>query len=212
MNRFITWVLAAFVAEMVAVAVGVAVWRWEAFTGFAALSEKTQRALILTSLGLAFCPAWFALGWWRIHRRMIAQEPRHTDDHRRFQQVSLLVAGLFAVGVQAWLAAGTILGAPPGREFGLRLLIALVGVFLAVVGNFQAKVGAPTGDGAPDPGVWTRAMLRHGWTAVLAGALIVIGAAFLPVRLMFIAMVAVVGLVVLSARLNVRDLLRAGRP
>jgi len=208
MSRSLTWILLAFMAEMVAVAVGVSIWRWETFAAFAELSEHRRRGLLVTTSALVFCPAWFALGWWRLHRRMAAQRLHATEDRRRFQQTSLLVMGLFVVGAQAWLAAGVVMGVPPGGEFALRLLLALVGVFLAVVGNFQAKVGPPIGAGAPDPGVWTRAMLRHGWTAVLGGTLIVAGAALLPVKLIFWAMVAVVAVLVFSARQNVRALLR----
>jgi hypothetical protein len=208
MSRSLTWILMAFLAEMVAVAVGVTIWRSESWAAFADLSEARWKGLIASTAALAFCPAWLALGWWRLQRRIVAQQPSVTEDRRRFQRTSLLVVALFIVGIQAWLAAGVVTGVPPGGEFALRLILALVGVFLALVGNFQAKLGPPTGPDAPDPGLWTRSMLRHGWTAVLGGLLIVAGAALLPVGLIFWAMVVVVAVLAFSARQNVRALLR----
>jgi len=175
MSRTLKLVLLAAVLEMTLVAVGVAVWRWDALANLDTLSRAALRRTLVGTFGLAFFPAWLALGAWLAAWKMARPGPRMASDTRRYHDVTLMAAAAFAVGVQAW-TAGLVLGVIPHNGFGLRLVEALSGVFFVVAGNFAAKTSPPIGPGAPDPAVWARGMLRVGWVGVAAGLVIVIAA------------------------------------
>ncbi len=103
------------------------------------------------------------------------------DDVRRVSEISLIAATIFMACVYSWVAAAAVLGQPPGREFGGRVLEAATGVFFIVNANFAAKTSPP--QGWPDPGRWIRATLRTGWVGVAAGLVILAGAIWAPPKL-----------------------------
>jgi hypothetical protein len=67
----------------------------------------------------------------------------------------------------------------------LRLSTIFAGLLVAVQGNFLAKAAPPTGERAPDPAAWTRAMLRIGWVNAAIGLALAACAVGLPIRMLF---------------------------
>jgi len=172
MSRTLKLVLIAAVIEMTLVGIAIAALRWQALPAPGA--PLSSRWLIGT-LGPFFMPAWVALGSWLEARKMALPGMKAAPDTRRYNEVTLMAAAAFAVGVQAWLA-GSVLGIIPKDGIQIRALEALTGVFFMVAGNFAAKTSPPTGERAPDPAVWTRGMLRIGWAGVAAGLIILVAA------------------------------------
>jgi len=175
MSRTVQLIVLAALLEMTALALGVGVWRWNTVGDLAALTSAQRGGWWTGTLSMGFFPLWVALGvvFWFRHRRRSGLQL--ATDALRHQQITCLAAVALAVGVQAWLAA-MMLGLIPQREIGLRLVEALTGVFVMVASNFAAKTSPPTGERAPDPAAWTRAMLRVGWVGVVAGLTIAVAA------------------------------------
>lgn len=179
MNRIVQLALTLLAVEMTAVAVGGVVWGWRA--GLIADGDLRQR---LTAAFLLVFPAfaWAVLAW--APRRLASERPRLSDDHRRHLQAALLFQMIVLAAAQAWIVNVYAGLAPPplDRETFARLAFVLMGVAMAVRGNFVAKVSPPSGEGAPDPGAWTRLQLRTGWVMTILGAATVACALALPVR------------------------------
>lgn len=176
MSRTLKLVLIAAVLEMTLVALGVGAWRLDAIGwSLEALPESGRGRFLIGTLMPGFFPAWLALGSWLAARKCARPGLKAAPDARRFNEITLMAAAAFAVGVQAW-GVGSILGLIPKDGVQIRAIEALTGVFLMVAGNFGAKTSPPTGERAPDPAVWARAMLRVGWVGVAAGLVIVIAA------------------------------------
>jgi len=186
MNRGVKLFLALLSAETTAAAAAALVWAWRA--GVLGQGDTRERLL---PLFLVVFPVlmWGILAW--APRRLASTQPRLSDDHRRHLQGALSFWFLVLAAAQGWLIYQYI-GGPPvlDRENFARLAAILMGVAMAVRGNFFAKVSPPTGEAAPDPGVWTRASLRTGWGMALLGGGLVACAVILPVRWLVVAMLA----------------------
>lgn len=175
-TRLFVW---SVIAVMMLATAGVAVWRADAFANLESLSEHARRNLTANAFTLVFLPAWLALCTLGMTRALAHPALRLADDQLRFANRSLVSAAVFMAGVHVWVTTGAILGEPPGREFGGRLVEAVAGVFFIVNANFAAKTSPPPE--WPDPGRWIRATLRTGWVGVLAGGVILASAIFAPV-------------------------------
>lgn len=183
MSRTLKLVVLIGLLEMIAVALGVGAWRWNAVGDLGALTAAQRGRWWTGTLLMGFFPVWVMLGAWLQARHMGRSKLRMAADMRRHSEITLLAAVALAVGVQLWLG-GMMLGLVPERAIGVRLVEALAGVFIMVAGNFGAKTSPPTGDNAPDPAVWTRGMLRIGWASVIAGLVIVIASITVAINLM----------------------------
>jgi len=201
-TRLFVW---SVIAAMMLLTAGIAVWRADALTNLESLSKHARLNLTVNTFGLVFLPAWLALGALGMNRMLAHPKLRLADDQRRFAERSLVSAAIFTGGVHAWLVAGAIIGEPPGRELGGRLVEAVAGVFFIVNANFAAKTSPPPE--WPDPGRWIRATLRTGWVGVLAGGVILASAIFAPVEPMIWIVggaTAVYGAVGVLSHLNLR--------
>ncbi|MET0275006.1 MAG: hypothetical protein ABW360_18620 [Phenylobacterium sp.] len=174
-TRVFIWLL---IAAMALVAVGILAWRADDFSNFGDLAHGERRKLIGYSFALVFMPSWLALGafgvGWMLNRAAVLI----ADDSRSVAEKSLIASAIFCAGVQVWIAFAAILGEPPGREFGGRLVEAIAGILFIVTANFVAKTSPPPH--WPDPGRWSRATLRTGWVGVAAGVVILISAIAAP--------------------------------
>jgi hypothetical protein len=199
MSRTLKLVLLAAILEMSAVALAVAAWRFQALGwSLESLAAPERGRFLAGTLMLAFLPVWLALGAGFTARKMAKPGLKAAPDTRRYNEITLMAAAAFAVGVQAW-GVGSVLGVIPKGEAQLRAIEALSGVFLMVAGNFLAKTSPPTGPRAPDPAAWTRGMLRIGWTGVAAGLVIVVAAITVAIdRMIWVIFTACGGYVLAS--------------
>jgi hypothetical protein len=180
MNRISKWVVLSCIAGMTLVALAVTAYRWDALIHLDSLSDQGRRRVLVGTAGLYFCPAWLAVGSALIRRRLASEGGlRMPLDRRRHVELTWIASAMLVAGMQAWLALGAILGAPPGRAMGLRLVFILTGVFFAVTANFAAKTSPPPGI---DAGAYTRSILRTSWIGVCAGLAIVIGSVLVDLR------------------------------
>ena len=148
------------------------------------LAPAQRNLLVRALIALAFAPAWTGLGAFAVSRQFAQRGIRLTVEHRRFYEASMVVAVLFIMAAQAWIAFGTAHTPVADRELVTRGVLVFCGVFAAVYGNFHAKAAPPSGELAPAPAVWIRGMLRNGWAMVLLGLAIIVLAIVLPFRLL----------------------------
>ncbi|MEO8114148.1 MAG: hypothetical protein ABI655_07210 [Phenylobacterium sp.] len=192
----------SLIVAMALVALGILVWRADDFANFAGLTHRERIKLIGYTVALLFVPAWLALGTlatnWMFTRAMVAWPL--ADDQRRFAERSLIAAAIFSAGVQVWMAVAAVLGEPPGREFGVRLIEAIAGILFFITANFAAKTSPP--QGWHDPGRWIRATLRTGWVGVAAGVVILVSAIAAPVGSVVWIVGGASGVYVLAGVLN----------
>ena len=146
-------------------------------------------------------------------RQLASTRPRWSDDTRRHVQSAALMWYPLLAAWWAWIALRTYELVPPsplGRESFLRALVVFMGVALAVRGNFFGKLAPPTGDRAPDPGLWTRSALRTGWGLALLGLVLVVSGIALPIRaLVFVFPPVSIAMVALAVQQ--RRVMRSGR-
>ena len=181
MNRTLESALRLLSVATSGVAAIVAVWAWR--EGLFVQGDLRQR---LAPGLIAFVPAlmWGLLVW--APPKLATARPRLSDDHRSHLQGALGFWFIALAAIQGWVAYNYLrLGPPPLEpETFARLAFVLMGVAMAVRGNFVAKLAPPVGDGAPDEAAWTRSMLRTGWAMALIGIAMLIGAMVLPVRML----------------------------
>jgi hypothetical protein len=160
-------------------------WTWrDAIAHLQTLPPLSKSRLIRPLIAVAFCPAWAGVGAFAVSRQFAQRGIRLTAEHRRFYEASMVVAVLFIMAAQAWMAFGAEHTPIAGRGLVVRGVLVFCGVFAAVYGNFHAKAGPPSGELAPAPAVWIRGMLRNGWAMVLLGVAIVVLAIALPLKLL----------------------------
>jgi hypothetical protein len=177
------------------------VWAWrEGLIG----GETIHRPLLLAFLLVVPATMWVSLAW--ASRQLSSATPRLAGDHRRHLQGQLGFYFCLLAALQAWLVNLYIQAVSPplDRESFARVAFVLMGVAMAVRGNFVAKIGPPTGDGAPDPGAWTRSLLRTGWALTLLGATLVLSGLFLPVRAMLFIVPPVAAALILAGQAHRR--------
>jgi hypothetical protein len=196
MTPMVRWGLALLAAATSITALAAVGRAWR--TGALAAEGFRQPLLVAWSL-LIPVVMWSVLAW--TVRRFASDRPELAPDHKRHLQGALGVWFVVLTALEGWLAYNFLrLGPPPlDRESFARLAFVVMGVAMAVRGNFVAKVSPPTGAGAPDPGRWTRSMLKTGWTLTLIGAAMVIGAMVLPVRLLALSPVLIAPALITAA-------------
>lgn len=183
MNRAVNLFLIAVAIETSVVASGVLAW---AISAGLASDDVVRRPLMLAFLFVFPVTTWGALVW--AGRQLVSMRPQLAPDHKRHLQGQLCLYFVVLAGMQAWLANLYVGASPPplDRETFARLTFVFMGVSMAVRGNFAAKISPPTGEGAPDPGAWTRSVLRTGWVMTLLGTVLVVSGIALPVRMMLL--------------------------
>jgi hypothetical protein len=162
---------------MLVVAAAVVVTKWPG------LEAAAHSRLLFAGGVMAFFPVWIGAGVLLALRRLKRRGLTVAADSQRYHEITWLALAALAVGVQAWLA-GTMLEFVPKQPLSVRLVEALTGVFMIVVGNFAAKQSPPKGARAPDPAAWSRCMLRVGWMGVIAGFVVLIAAVVAPFEVM----------------------------
>ncbi|MFC3076794.1 hypothetical protein ACFODL_01695 [Phenylobacterium terrae] len=182
MNRIVRLLLVAIVVELALVAAGALAWRAHAGQ-LAADLQRPLRPLVLLAIPVSAATLLILA-----HRLFAAERMRLAEDHARHLQGALVFWFVFLAAVQAWAARLYLNAEPPALDGAsyLRLVCVLVGVAMAIRGNFFAKLSPPTGADAPAPAVWTRTALRIGWGLTLTGAVLAASGLLLPPRPLFL--------------------------
>lgn len=203
MNPKVRALLTAATVAMFVVGAAAVAWKWRLLGGLDDGDPRQPGRLAI----LFVLPAVMAVSLPLAIRHLASDRPRLADDHRRHLELSLISTFLFATAAQVWSAVSYVAGQPLGRDAFIRLVTIWVGTSLAVRGNFFAKVAPPTGELAPEPRLWTRAMLRAGWILVSWGLALTVCGIVLPPRALLIPLLAtapVLILVVLNHRRGLR--------
>lgn len=195
-------------AWMIFVALGALAWKWRDI-GHMTPGTPEARRLMAQAITLMIYPAWFVVGWRLARKRLASPHRTPSAEHVRWFETSMLVAGVALVVVQGWTARNFILDETLGRLALLRGMTVFVGVLTAVQGNFLAKVAPPGGEGAPEAGAWSRAMLGIGWGMTAVGLAVTVCAITLPVRLLFPTLLVAVAALTINSLANRR---RLGQP
>lgn len=186
MNRTISIVLwSAVVLMLVGGVVAVAMTMWGSEQGGLA----DGRALVALSLMVA-TPLLLGGALVFSGRHLSSQAPRLAADHRAHLQASLLVTVVSAAIIQTWLGLRMAGAAPLDRELFLRLIIGWSALALVIRGNFMGKLDPPKGEAAPNPAAFSASMRRAGWSVALIGLGLLAGAILLPLKALFVGMLA----------------------
>jgi hypothetical protein len=202
MNRTVRLILIACVAVMLAAGAAAV---WQGWQDPAPLGRGLLRPYFLLGSAIVFAGLIVFM-----ERQLASTRLRVSDDHRRYAQSAALTWYIVLAIWWAWIALrtyGLVPASPIGRDTLLRAFIVFTGVALAVRGNFFGKIAPPTGERAPDPGVWTRTALRTGWIMAGLGLVLVVSAIALPLRTMVLVFVPVTAVMVALALAH-RRLLR----
>jgi hypothetical protein len=205
MNRTVKLLLIAAIAEMTLVGIAALAWKASVMGGLdmAHLHHKFPVALL-------FYPAWLAACSIYLVRRLTSDRPRLSDSHRQFINTGLAVASIAMAALHGLLTYSFLSGWTPDRPAFLRLVVVITGVWMAMQGNFAAKLDPPSGDGAPRVAVWTRMQLRMGWGMALAGILLIVCGLAAPMSLILPVMLVLVVLG-LAAEVAYRRVTRPGQ-
>ncbi len=211
MSARVRMVLWAAVAGMTLVALAAIVWKWPLLAGLGALEDPAARRRVTGQIAvLLLCPLWLGGGWLLASRRLTRGVPTPSLEHVRWLEAGLMAAALMLAAMQAWTARNFIAGEMIGHGAMIRFVTIFAGALVAVQGNFIGKVGAPRGEGAPKPAVWTRMMLRIGRVMALIGIGIVVAALTLPLRPLFVVTMAAALMLVANSALQRRALRAPG--
>jgi len=205
MNRTTKVILFGAIAEMALLAAALVVWKGWTVSGPDAAYPHGH-----TAFPLVFFPLWLAACSAYLIRRLTSDRPRLSDSHRRYINTGLAVASLAMVALHGVLAYSFAAGWTPDRLIFIRVVTVFTGVWMAVQGNNGAKLDPPSGDGAPQPAVWTRTLLRMGWAMALSGVVLVVCGLAAPQPLILPLMVVLVALGV-GAELYYRRMTRPGQ-
>ncbi|WP_340645709.1 hypothetical protein [Phenylobacterium sp.] len=179
-------VLGGAVAMMLIVALAAIAWRLQMSPEDAGkLRPRPLGPLILLSI-----PAIFAVLLAISARKLDARDPEISQDNTRHVQGAMVFSFLGMVACQAWIAFMYVGGEMPGGDTPVRGAVVLVGVAMAVRGNFVGKLSPPAGAGSICLAVWARAARRMGLSLVLLGTLLTVGALALPLRPLFAMLMA----------------------
>jgi len=184
MNPLVSRALNIQVLVMVLIATAAIALRWRA--GELAVGDFRDR--LLAPLLLVGIPLLFGGLIPLAQRQLASNDPRMADDHRRHVQGALIFWGLVMTAISGWLAFryADPAAIPPGRETVLRGFIVLAGAAITVRANFFSKLTPPT----PEPEGWTRRALNAGWILTGLGLIIVVSAIALPLRAVFVVLIA----------------------
>jgi hypothetical protein len=180
-NRIVRLLLFAIVVELVLVGAGAVAWRVQAGQ-LAADLQRPLRPVVLLAIPMIAGTVLLLAG-----RVFASERVRLAEDHARHLQGALVFWFVILAAAQAWGVRLYLNGEPPApdRASFLRLACVVIGVAMAVRGNFFAKLSPPTGPDAPAPTAWTRTVLRIGWGLTLSGAVLIAAALVLPARPLF---------------------------
>ncbi len=205
MNRTVKLILLGAIAEMTLVGIGALAWKASVMGGLdlAHLHRKFPAALL-------FYPAWLGACSAYLVRRLTSDRPRLSDGHRQFINTGLMAAALAIAALHGVLTYSFLSGWTPDRPAFVRLLVVFTGVWMAMQGNFAAKLDPPSGDGAPRTAVWTRMLLRMGWGMALSGLLLIVCGLAAPQPLLMPVML-VLGVLGVGAEIAYRRATRPGQ-
>lgn len=201
MSGTVKLVVIAAVVEMLLVAAGAVGWRVWMMGGLE--PSHLRRAALL---GLV--PVMLLVPLRIYARRLASDTPRLSDSHRRYMESGLTSVAVLAVAAHGFMAWRFLVETPLNRDDVVRAAVVFVGVYVAVRGNFAAKLDPPTGAGAPPAGVWTRGVLNLGWLMVAMGVAVVVCAITLPLKAVMFAALAV-GVLMAGMEVSLRRRFRA---
>lgn len=131
-------------------------------------------------------------------------------------QAALLFQFLFVTGCQAWMAYLYVGSPPTGGDTAIRLAVLLLGVAMAVRGNFVPKLGPPPPSSRIIEDRWAQTALWTGRALGLIGASLAVGALFLPAALLWLVLApgaaALLGLSLWQRRMLLRPKAGSGSP
>lgn len=200
MNRYVKLGLWTAVAAMLVLAGAAIAWRMtmpaEAAAG---LPHRPLAPFILLAI-----PAIMAVILIVSTRNLDARIPGISEDNTRYVEASMVFLYLLVVLCEGWMGFLYVGGIPPGGDILLRGLGVLMGVGMAVRGNFMGKLSPPASKDLPDPAVWHRLARRMGFTLLLTGVALTACAIVLPLRSLLaaylVAWLIPVGLSVIQRR------------
>ena len=210
MNGKTGLIVKAAIVEMTLVALVALLWKWRD-AGLGSLDHGETRRLVAQAVTLLVYPLWLAAGWGLARKRLASARLTPSAEHVRWFETGLMVAGLVLVAIQGWTARNFIMDETLGRQTMLRGITVFVGVLTAVQGNFIAKVAPPSGVGAPEPGAWSRTMLKIGWGMAAIGLAIVACAVSLPTRMLMPVMLVAVAMLTINSLIQRRRLKPSAR-
>jgi hypothetical protein len=200
MNRYVKLGLWTAVATMLALAVAAIGWR----TQVEGLEGVTLPHRPLAPVILLAVPLVMGVILRISARNLDARIPGISEDNTRYVEASMVFLFLLVVLCQAWMGFLYVGGALPGGETLLRGLGVLMGVGMAVRGNFMGKLSRPGVKDPPDPAAWHRLARRMGLTLLLTGVALTACAITLPLRSLLavylVAWLVPVGLTVIQRR------------
>lgn len=200
MNRYVKIGLWTTVAGMIVLAGAAIAWRMtmpaEAAAG---LPDRPLAPFILLAI-----PAIMTVMLVISARNLDARIPGISEDNTRYVEASLVFFYLFVAACQAWMGFLYVGGVLPGGEMVMRGFGVLLGIGMAVRGNFMGKLSRPPVKDPPDPAIWHRLARRMGFTLLLAGVVLTACAILLPLRSLLpvylVAWLVPVGLTVIQRR------------
>jgi hypothetical protein len=200
MNRHVKLALWTAVAAMLLLAAAAIGWRMHLEElGGVKLPHRPLAPLILLAI-----PAVMAVILVISARNLDARIPGISEDNTRYVDATMVFLYLFVVVCEAWMGFLYVGGALPGGETTVRGFGVLLGVGMAVRGNFLGKLSPPAVKNPPDPAAWHRLARRMGLTLLLTGVVLTACAITLPLRSLLavylVAWLVPVGLSVIQRR------------
>jgi len=183
MNPRFKLFLATFIAVSLAITVGALAWRWRETGDVAAIfaGPKPVRPVLLLAMPLLM----WALLIFADHSMVDEKREYLPRERLWFINFTLVTHFLLLVAGQAWMAATYLGSARPDPEFFIRLMVAFMGLGMAVRGNFFAKLPPP---GKDRTGAFTRTSRQTAVTLVLMGLALTACAVSLPMKALLVAL------------------------
>lgn len=187
MNRHVTFALVIAVITTTLLAVAAIGWRIYLVEALGVeLRPRPLAPLILLAV-----PAILAAVLIASSHHLAAHVPGISEDNPRHMQAALLLNFLFVTVCQAWMGLLYVERPPPGGETAIRFAVVLIGVAIAVRGNFFAKLSPPSSPAISNQGgAWTRSALQVGRICTGLGAALVACGILLPLRPLLLACLA----------------------
>lgn len=187
MNRHVRLVLIMAVATTAMIAIAAIAWRVYLIGGQGLVMRPRPLApVILLAVPVVLLGILVAAG-----RHLASYKPGISEGNPRHVQAALLFQFLFVTGCQAWMAYLYVERPAVGGDTPIRLAVLLLGVAMAVRGNFVPKLGPPPPSLRLIESRWTRTALRTGRALGLIGACLAVSALFVPAALLWLVLVPV---------------------
>jgi hypothetical protein len=120
-------------------------------------------------------------------RHLAGYKPGISQDNPRHTQAALLFSYLFVAVCTAWMGLLYVERRPPGGEVLSRYAVVLLGMAMAVRGNFFAKLSPPLMEPPVDSAAWTRFARQMARVSVATGLTLIACAVGLPLGALFLA-------------------------